>query len=1041
MSTDRAKQVRELFEAALERDEGDRTRFLEQACPDAEIRADVSALIAADARSAGFLEPPTQAPARVTPFQAQSKLIGENVGSFEIVRLIGVGGMGTVYEARQREPRRRVALKLMRPDLSGGALTRRFKLEADILGRLRHPGIAQIYQAGEQNTLGGGLPYFAMEFVEGACSITDYARNQQLSDRAKIEIFTRVCDAVTHGHQRGVIHRDLKPGNILVDATGQTKLIDFGVARPIGSGTLIATMHTNAAAVVGTLQYMSPEQSAGPAVYIDVRTDVYALGVVLYELLAGTLPFDCTDVSPFDVPRLIREREPQRITRHRPELRGDVETIVHKALAKDRERRYASVADFAADLRSYLHNEPIAARRDSGWYLLRKTLSRYRLAAVVAVSFVVLLAASAASLALLYRRAESRAEELRRAGYFNSVALAHAALEDENGPRLWQYLRACPDDLRGWEWDYLARRGDLSRRAWTAHPAGASVWCSPSGRWLATCAYEGVIRLWHPATGEEVLNWQAHEGPISMLAYSPDETRIASVGYDKMLRVWDVRSAAQVLQVETDSVRATSVSYAPDGRRIATGGFERGVKIWDADTGEPLAAWPAEHAVQALSYSTDGRVLYGCGETQLSMWAAASGELLATVVASERELSGFAVDHSGALVATGDLDQEVVLWDATTLARTDSFHVAGTPQRLAFSHDGDRLAVAAGALEVWEIATRDPQPSRVSDSRMSSCQFSPDGSVIFTGELSGRVRVWDAAPPQIPLVLIGHSDFVRGVVAYPDGVRIASASRDGTIRVWDYRGGETLLRWESHDPRDQYLAIDASGQRLISCGYDGLVRVWDADTGAALRTLRGHTSAVLGVACAPTGTTVASVSADRTVRLWDSESGALLRKMEVPGPLQHVAFAPSGSEIATAGWDGVVRVWSLRDGRERRALHGHDDLVIKVGYSPDGRLIVSCGNDTTVRIWDAATGACVRVLRGHSAPAQSLAFSHDGTRLFTGGYDQLLNVWDVADGTLIMTLAGHRGGVTDLAMAPDDRWIVSASNDQSLRVWRARSPD
>jgi len=247
--------------------------------------------------------------------------------------------MGTVYEAMQEEPERRVALKLIRPGLAAPRALRRFAHEAEILARLRHPAIAQVFEA-DSHRGHGGLPYFVMEYIPGARTITQYAQDQDLSIEQRLKLFAQVCDAVHHGHQRGIIHRDLKPGNILVDESGQPKVIDFGVARATDADMTIATLQTNVGEIVGTLRYMSPEQCAGDSAEIDTRCDVYALGVVLYELLTGQLPYDLSSVSPFDAPRMIREEKPRRPSSVSRVLRGDVETIVLKALEKDRTRRY-----------------------------------------------------------------------------------------------------------------------------------------------------------------------------------------------------------------------------------------------------------------------------------------------------------------------------------------------------------------------------------------------------------------------------------------------------------------------------------------------------------------------------------------------------------------------------------------------------------------------------------------------------------------------------------------------------------------------------
>jgi len=317
------------------------------------------------------------------------------IGRYRIVRLVGAGGMGAVYEAEQDHPRRLVALKVIKAGLAGIELLRRFELESQVLGRLQHPGIAQIYEAGTADQGFGPQPYFAMEFIRGL-TLRDYAQARRLSTRDRLELIVKICDAVHHAHQRGIIHRDLKPGNILVDESGQPKILDFGVARVTDSDAQ-ATRQTDVGQLVGTLAYMSPEQVLADPLELDTRSDVYALGVILYELLSGRLPYS---ISPrlHEVVQTIREADPTRLSSIDKTYRGDIETIVAKAMEKDKSRRYSSASGLAADIRRYLNDEPITARPPSTSYQLRKFAQRHKaLVGGLAAVFVVLLLGIVAS--------------------------------------------------------------------------------------------------------------------------------------------------------------------------------------------------------------------------------------------------------------------------------------------------------------------------------------------------------------------------------------------------------------------------------------------------------------------------------------------------------------------------------------------------------------------------------------------------------------------------------------------------------------------
>jgi len=341
---------------------------------------------------------------------------------------VGEGGMGVVYEACQENPARAVALKVIRPGLASPHALRRFQYEATMLGRLQHPGIACIHEAGAADTGGeqgstARQPFFAMEFVRGK-PLNTYASDAKLSIRERLQIVARICDAVQHAHQKGVIHRDLKPKNILVDASGQPKILDFGVARAVDASPRSATWETRAGQLVGTLPYMSPEQVVGDPADVDTRSDVYALGVILYELLAGAPPYVLDSMSIPEAARVIHDAPAPRLGSMNRRLRGEIETIVSKALAKDKTQRYQSALALATDVRRFLAGEPIEAKTDSGWYVLRKTLARHRAAMGAAAAFIVLITTATVSLGIMYRRqmlAREVAEEQRRLAEANEA--------------------------------------------------------------------------------------------------------------------------------------------------------------------------------------------------------------------------------------------------------------------------------------------------------------------------------------------------------------------------------------------------------------------------------------------------------------------------------------------------------------------------------------------------------------------------------------------------------------------------------------------
>ncbi|MEN8152144.1 MAG: serine/threonine-protein kinase, partial [Planctomycetota bacterium] len=595
----------------------ERARRLDELCvDDSTLRGRVESLLKHDAADDDLLgdsamesgEPPVARLLAGTPGEARDA--PERIAGFRILAKIGEGGMGTVYAAEQEHPRRRVALKMIRPGVMTEVLRKRFRAEAEMLGRLQHPGIAQIHEAGEVDTGNGRRPYFAMEYVEGR-DLRRHARDNDLGVPERLELVSRVADAVHHAHSRGVIHRDLKPENVLVSeepaptlagvparfaGLGQPKVLDFGVARACDSDQQLTTMHTMAGEILGTLTYMSPEQIAGRHEEVDERSDVYALGVILYELLAGRPPCDFRSLTIVQAARVAAESDPLRLGSVDSAWRGDIETIVGKALEKEPGRRYESAAELATDLRRHLTNEPIAARRPSASYQVRKFARRHRgLVAGLAAAFAILVAGVVTTSVLAVRASRNArvAEEQRRQARAEAYRFSLAAVEalGTNDPaRALHHLEGAPEEYRGWEWAFLRARllsHDILLRGDAACEWAHGFARDPGGRLKALLRRGGALEIVDVLSGA-VERRVAVDAEPTVPVLSPDGSRLA-VWFESLTRldVWDLESGRRLFEHPVTISPDSAPSFDASGRRLVVP-TEGEITTLDAGTGEVL---------------------------------------------------------------------------------------------------------------------------------------------------------------------------------------------------------------------------------------------------------------------------------------------------------------------------------------------------------------------------------------------------------------------------------------------------------------------
>ncbi len=1035
------KSLRVIFDEASELGTGGcRQAYLDEVCRgDTRLRTDVEDLLWAQETAGGFLADPKRgasaAGARVTEGE------GDHIGRYQLLQKIGEGGCGSVYMAEQTEPvRRRVALKIIKLGMDTRSFVARFEAERQALALMDHANIARVLDAGATDA---GRPYFVMELVRGI-RITDHCEREGLSIAARLRLFIQVCQAVHHAHQKGIIHRDLKPSNILVtsdDGVPFPKVIDFGIAKATGDIRLTdKTLFTRFEMFIGTPAYMSPEQVGFNASDIDTRTDIYALGVLLYELLTGHLPFDSETwfksgidalrkairdteptppsirltqepvapgrvgrVAPLTPPpdeaRAFRRRHP-RVKETIAQLRGELDWIVLKALEKDRTRRYQSAADFAADLRHHLDHEPVVAGPPGRVYRLRKLIRRNRPAFAIATAVALLLVAAVVFGAwdiTRTRRAERTQRELRRQAEEarNETDAANRRLNRDLFFREWRDAEQLLDQGKA-----------APALAWFAHAARAHPSEMAVQTRLLSILTEGRFAL--PAADPFV-----HDAALVNASFSADDRLLLTAAEDGRVRLWPLGTGGKPQTFPQRFSRPAVAAVSPGNRVLVED--EESVSLWELN-GTCVKSVPLRHRVTGRLTTTPDRrfaALSGAdGRPQL--WDTTELRPVGRPMRDHDPSSDLlAVSPDGRYLVGQGMDARICAWEISSGRRVwqlnwTTANEVGTVSALAVHPDGTRIVVSRRVrLDGWELQIWD-----------------------FDPEARGDREVRE---PTLPLSVLPHRSAITTLSISADGGRVFAGDDRGQVRWGDFIGQELYSLSSGHDGQILWHGLTVDGRRLATASVEGTVRLWDLHMNSPEPRVFTNGSSLWDAKFSPDSRWFASAGSE-AVEIRDTDTGALRHQLPLTHLLTRLDISPDGRRIVACDAVGSSRVWDTETGRpviDRIQSPAWD----YVEFSHDGRHFLVRGAGNTLEIRDTETGRLAGPMLTNIAPAMTAHFSPDGHRLIASTVRGELEFWTLPEGRRLETPDRHKDIIWTTRFSPDGRRLLTASRDRTAALW------